>query len=79
MEKLGSGKSTIANLITRIYDRDEGKISIGKKDIKNLNLYELRRNIGYVPQDGFLFSGTIRENISFGKSEFTESEIIDES
>ncbi|MAO71316.1 MAG: ABC transporter [Flavobacteriales bacterium] len=74
--KTGSGKSTIANLIARIYDRDEGKISIGKIDIKNLNLYQLRRNIGYVPQDGFLFSGTIRENISFGKSEFTETEII---
>ena len=54
--KTGSGKSTIANLITRMYDRDKGKISIGKRDIKKLNLYQLRKNIGYVPQDGFLFS-----------------------
>ena len=75
--KTGSGKSTIANLITRLYDRDEGKIYIGKKDIKKLNLYQLRGSIGYVPQDGFLFSGTVSENISFGKNEFTESEIID--
>ena len=74
--KTGSGKSTIANLITRLYDLDKGKISIGKKDIKELNLFQLRRNIGYVPQDGFLFSGTISENISFGKNEFTESEVI---
>ena len=75
--KTGSGKSTIANLITRIYDRDKGKISIGNRDIKKLNLYQLRRNIGYVPQDGFLFSGTVSENISFGKNKFTESEVID--
>ena len=75
--KTGSGKSTIANLITRLYDRDEGEISVGKRDIKKLNLYQLRRYIGYVPQDGFLFSGTISENISFGKSEFRQSEIID--
>ncbi len=74
--KTGSGKSTIANLITRLYDLDKGKISIGKKDIKELNLFQLRRNIGYVPQDGFLFSGTVSENISFGKNDFTESEVI---
>ena len=73
--KTGSGKSTIANLMCRLYDSSEGDISFGGKNIKKLNLSALRRKIGYVPQDGFLFSGTVNENISFGKDEFTEEEI----
>ncbi|MBT5699745.1 MAG: ABC transporter ATP-binding protein [Flavobacteriales bacterium] len=73
--KTGSGKSTIANLMCRLYDSSEGDISFGEKDIRELNLSDLRQNIGYVPQDGFLFSGTVNENISFGKDEFTEKEI----
>ena len=73
--KTGSGKSTIANLMCRLYDSSEGDISFGRKNIKKLNLSDLRKNIGYVPQDGFLFSGTVNENISFGKDEFTEEEI----
>jgi len=59
----------------RLYDSSEGDISFGGKNIKKLNLSDLRRKIGYVPQDGFLFSGTVNENISFGKDEFTEEEI----
>ena len=73
--KTGSGKSTIANLICRLYDSSEGDISSGGKNIKKLNLSDLRQNIGYVPQDGFLFSGTVNENISFGKDKFTAEEI----
>ena len=73
--KTGSGKSTIANLMCRLHDSSEGDISFGEKDIRELNLSDLRQNIGYVPQDGFLFSGTVNENISFGKDEFTEEEI----
>ena len=73
--KTGSGKSTIANLMCRLYDSSEGDISFGEQDIRKLNLSDLRQNIGYVPQDGFLFSGTVNENISFGKDEFTEEEI----
>jgi ATP-binding cassette, subfamily B, multidrug efflux pump len=73
--KTGSGKSTIANLMCRLYDSSEGDISFGEKDIRELNLSDLRQNIGYVPQDGFLFSGTVNENISFGKDQFTEEEI----
>ena len=73
--KTGSGKSTIANLICRLYDSSEGTIIFGKKNIKKLNLSDLRQNIGYVPQDGFLFSGTVNENISFGKDQFTLEEI----
>ena len=59
----------------RLYDSSEGDISFGGRNIKKLNLSDLRRKIGYVPQDGFLFSGTVNENISFGKDEFTEEEI----
>ena len=73
--KTGSGKSTIANLMCRLYDSSEGTISFGEKNIKKLNLSDLRQNIGYVPQDGFLFSGTVNENISFGKDKFIEEEI----
>lgn len=73
--KTGSGKSTIANLMCRLYDSSEGDISFGGKNIEKLNLSDLRQNIGYIPQDGFLFSGTVNENISFGKDEFTEEEI----
>ena len=73
--KTGSGKSTIANLMCRLYDSSEGTITFGEKNIKKLNLSDLRQNIGYVPQDGFLFSGTVNENISFGKDKFIEEEI----
>ena len=58
-----------------MYDSSEGDISSGGKNIKKLNLSDLRQNIGYVPQDGFLFSGTVNENISFGKDKFTAEEI----
>ncbi len=63
----GSGKSTLINLIPRFYDATDGKILIDGKDIKNLSLKSLRSIMGYVPQKGILFSGTIKENISFGK------------
>ena len=75
--KTGSGKSTIANLICRLYDTKNGEIIIGGRNIKELNLSQLRKNTGYVPQDGFLFSGTISENISFGKDNFTNQEILE--
>ena len=74
--KTGCGKSTISNLICRIYDAENGAIYLGGKNLKNLNLYSLRKAIGYVPQDGYLFSGTIAENISFGSDEVSEKEII---
>jgi len=64
--KTGSGKSTIANLIGRMYDSTEGKIFVDDKPIASLSLKGLRENIGYVPQDVFLFSDTIANNISFG-------------
>ncbi|MDA9563996.1 ABC transporter ATP-binding protein/permease [Flavobacteriales bacterium] len=64
--KTGSGKSTIANLISRLYDIKEGEILIDKIPLRNTNLNDLRSNIGYVPQEVFLFSETIEKNISFG-------------
>ncbi len=63
--KTGSGKTTIANLICRLYDVTNGAININNIDIKDTNLNTLRTSLGYIPQDGYLFSGTIRENIGF--------------
>lgn len=74
--KTGSGKSTIANIICRILDLDSGNILFGKTPIKKLNLNNLRSSIGYIPQDGYLFSGTIKENIAFSKDLIDENQII---
>lgn len=73
---IGSGKSTVAELLCRISDVTSGSISIGGENIKNVNLYDLRRAIGYVPQESFLFSDSIYNNIAFGKQECTEDEVI---
>jgi ATP-binding cassette subfamily B multidrug efflux pump len=73
----GSGKSTILELIGRLYDVEEGMLTIDKEPISNLNLESLRGAIGYVPQDAFLFSDTIGKNIKFGKENATEDDIIE--
>lgn len=75
--KTGSGKTTILDLISRMYDTEQGIIEIDKTSIKNLNLSSLRSAISIVPQDAFLFSETIRENIQFGKQDASEEEVID--
>jgi ATP-binding cassette subfamily B protein len=67
--KTGSGKSTLANLLCRLYDADDGSILIDGRDIRTLNINSLRSQIGYVPQDVFLFSDTIAANIGFSVSE----------
>lgn len=72
----GAGKSTILKLIPRFYDVTEGRILIDGYDIRDVKLESLRKQIGIVPQDIFLFSGTIRENITYGKPDATEEEII---
>jgi ATP-binding cassette subfamily B multidrug efflux pump len=72
----GSGKSTIANLICRMYDIDSGSLRIDDQDIKKYSLSSLRSQIGYVPQDVFLFSDTVGQNIAFGKDAMTQKEII---
>ncbi|WGF92683.1 ABC transporter ATP-binding protein [Aequorivita marisscotiae] len=73
----GSGKSTILELIGRLYDVEENMLKIDSKAIKNLNLDNLRDSIGYVPQDAFLFSDTLRNNIRFGKENAVEEEVIE--
>lgn len=75
--KTGSGKSTILDLIGRLYDVQEGIVSIDEKPVPDLNLTDLRNAIGYVPQDAFLFSDTIKNNIMFGKEDATEEEVIE--
>jgi ATP-binding cassette subfamily B protein len=72
----GSGKSTIANLLTRMYDTSAGKIEIDEVSIKDFNISNLRSQIGYVPQDVFLFSDTIRNNITFGTENNSEEQMI---
>ena len=74
--KTGSGKSTIANLICRLIESTKGSILFDKTKIQELNLFQLRSQIGYVPQDGYLFSGTIKENIAFASSTIDEEKII---
>ncbi|MFL1896952.1 ABC transporter ATP-binding protein [Aquimarina sp. 2-A2] len=73
--KTGSGKSTILDLIGRLYDVSTGEIRIDNTKIDKLNLTDLRENIGYVPQDAFLFSDSIKNNISFGKEDASQEEI----
>jgi len=74
--KTGSGKSSILSLISRLYDVSGGEILIDGKEISQLNLYDLRNSIGIVPQDAFLFSDSIKNNIKFGKETATEEEVI---
>lgn len=73
----GSGKSTILELIGRLYDVEEEMLKIDNTTIRNLNLDDLRDSIGYVPQDAFLFSDTLRNNIRFGKENASEEEVIE--
>lgn len=71
----GSGKSTIANLIMRFYDVEDGRILIDGMDVRAYDLHELRNKIGYVPQKAFLFSGTIADNLRHGNPDATEEEM----
>ena len=73
----GSGKTTICSLLPRFYDVSEGRITIDGKDVRTLTLESLRRQIGIVQQDVYLFCGTIKENISYGKPGASMDEIID--
>ncbi len=73
----GSGKSTILELIGRLYDVEDRQIMVNGKNLKDLNINNLRGGIGYVPQDAFLFSDTILNNIKFGKGNATEDEVFE--
>src|SRR3989339_1683315 len=72
----GSGKSTLVNLIPRFYERSHGDILIDGIDIKDMTQHDLHSLMGYVPQKGILFGGTIRQNILFGKDEDDEELMI---
>lgn len=73
----GAGKTTLCHLIPRFYELNEGTITIDGIDIRNMSRYDLRRNIGMVAQDVFLFNGTIRQNIAYGKLDATDEEIVE--
>ncbi|HLX88872.1 MAG TPA: ABC transporter ATP-binding protein, partial [Acidimicrobiales bacterium] len=71
----GAGKSTMAKLITRFYDPTEGSVSIDGHDIRTVSLASLRHQLGVVPQEPFLFAGTIRDNLAFARPEATDEEV----
>jgi len=71
----GAGKSTFAKLVARFYDPQEGRVLVDGHDLRDLSSTAVRRQLGIVPQEGFLFSGTVRENIAFGRPDASEEEI----
>ena len=71
----GCGKSTLVNLIPRLYDVTEGSVTIDGHDIRNITMNELRDELGFVPQKGVLFSGTIASNLRYGREDATDEEI----
>jgi ATP-binding cassette subfamily B protein len=71
----GSGKTTLVNLIPRIYDAEPGTVLVDGNPIRDYSIADLRRNLGFVPQETFLFSETVRENIAFGKEDATDAEV----
>lgn len=73
----GSGKSTLINLIPRLYDATEGNIYLDDINIKDLNVHDLRNSVGFVPQKAVLFKGTIKENLTFGNENATEEDILE--
>lgn len=72
----GGGKTTICDLISRFYDVDCGKITIDQMDIRDIPIDNLRQNIGYLPQECYIFAGTVRDNIRYGKLDAPDGEII---
>ncbi len=73
----GAGKSTVAKLVTRFYDPDDGVVSIDGHDLRDVTLHSLRRQLGVVPQEPFLFNGSIGDNVAFGRPDATAEEIED--
>ena len=72
----GAGKSTIAKLLARFYDPREGRITIDGHDLRDVTQASLRRQLGIVPQEGFLFAGTVRDNIAFGRPDATPEDVV---
>ena len=75
--RVGSGKTTLLNLLLRLYEFDEGSIILSGHPIQNIPVGVLRRNSGYIPQDAFLFSDTLRENLRFGSLHAPEDQIVE--
>jgi ABC-type multidrug transport system fused ATPase/permease subunit len=73
----GAGKSTLAKLVARFYDPDEGRVLIDGYDLRDVTERSLRSQLGIVPQESFLFSGTIRDNIGFGRSDATDDDVVE--
>ena len=71
----GAGKSTVMKLLARFYDPDQGRVLVDRKDLKSLDLQGYRRQLGYVPQEAFLFTGSIRDNIAYGRPGATQEQI----
>src|SRR5205814_5154470 len=71
----GAGKSTIAKLLARFYDPREGRITIDSVDLRDVTQASLRHQLGIVPQEGFLFAGTVHENIAFGRPDAEPAEV----
>ncbi|MFI5285342.1 MAG: ABC transporter ATP-binding protein [Candidatus Dormibacteria bacterium] len=71
----GAGKSTVMKLLARFYDPDEGSVTVDGHDLRALDLHEFRLQLGYVPQEAFLFSGTIRDNIAYGRPEASDAQV----
>jgi ATP-binding cassette, subfamily B, bacterial len=71
----GAGKSSITKLLIRTYDPEEGQVLVDGKDLRNISLRAFRRQVGVVPQDAFLFGGTIRSNIAYGRPDATDEEV----
>jgi ATP-binding cassette subfamily B protein len=71
----GAGKSTLAKLVARFYDPQEGRVLVDGRDLRDLRTEGLRRQLGIVPQEGFLFSGTVRENIAFGRPDASDEDV----
>ncbi len=73
----GAGKSTVLKLLLRLYDVDEGEVRIDGQDIRDVSLSSLRRSMGYVPQDAFMFYGSVKENIEYGTFEASHEEVVE--
>ena len=72
----GAGKSTLAKLVARFYDPDHGRVLIDGHDLRDVTEHSLRSQLGIVPQEGFLFSGTIRDNIAFGRPDASDDDVL---
>jgi ATP-binding cassette, subfamily B, bacterial len=73
--RTGAGKSTVVKLLARFYDPDQGRVCYDGQDLRSLDLAAFRGQLGYVPQEGFLFTGTIRDNIAYGRAAATDAEV----